>query len=538
MAISEVDQPQNYNGSSPITNYTFWIRPGINFQNGEQLDARDVVWTMRYAMTPAWGSDQYSFIKGILGSNNSVYWQGEPGIPSRSTTLDTMCVHFNLTEPDAFFKNDIGTLPIMPSSVLVNSSTYATTNIGNWIPNYHMTSEFQSTSFATGIMNTAYSYYAKNGTFITGASGPFGAGPYKYVGTDLSTSTSHLAKWSGYFNTNNLQAADFYKINDYYVVNIPDSTSAVAALKAGDVQVLDCQYQLQNDITVLDPVWGKYVTYNAFEIQEMGLNMQSPIWGTGVATPLGQQTPSRAAEAALDVRRAFELCVPKETIISTLMGSVGVPGVTSAVSPVSSAINGQPAFIGFNSANYSAAGFTTQYNFLNYTDSQSLQLAMQELEAAGYTFPPATVNDLSATISGNSSVTLNWTAPGAEGNDGIAAGYTVEYSTSGPINASNWGAATVYTQSWTPAKNGTIESHVVTGLQIGKTYWFALMAYNGVPNYSGVSNSPNATLPGPSTTNTGVPTPWILVVAGVVLVGIVAAAVVVVYVRKSRGSGH
>jgi hypothetical protein len=41
-----------------------------------------------------------------------------------------------------------------------------------------------------------------------------------------------------------------------------------------------------------------------------------------------------------------------------------------------------------------------------------------------------------------------------------------------------------------------LESHVVSGLQIGETYWFAVEAYNGT-YYGGVSNSPSATVRGP-----------------------------------------
>jgi ABC-type transport system substrate-binding protein len=524
-------QPQNYLAGAPITNYTFYIKPGIRFQNGENLTGRDVVWTLRYDMTPAWGGVSYAYMKAILGSNKSVYWQGEPGIPSRNTTLDDMCVHFNLTSPWGFFLDDIGLSSILPSSVLVNSSSYLNTNIGNWNPKAAQVSGFSESSFSTGNSSNTYVYYFKNGSLSTPASGPFGFGPYKYAGTDLDTSTSHLVKWSGYFNWATLNAEGFPGIQNYYVINIPDIISSIAALKAGNVQILDAQYQLQNSLTLLDPAWSSYVSYVAFDVQELGLNMESPIWGTGVATPLGQQIPSRAAEAALDVRRALQYCVPKNDIIETYMNGLGTPGITSAITPITTMPNGQSAFIGFNSANYSAAGFTTQFTYGNWSDSQAHQLAIQELEAAGYTYPPATDNDLAVTGETNTSVTLTWTAPGADGMSGNATGYVIKYLTSGNINASNWDLAATYTQSWTPARNGSIETHVVTGLKPGTTYWFAIQAYNSIPYYSGISNSPSATT---LASGGGLPGLVELMVLGIGGVVVVVAVVAFVKFRKPK----
>jgi hypothetical protein len=79
---------------------------------------------------------------------------------------------------------------------------------------------------------------------------------------------------------------------------------------------------------------------------------------------------------------------------------------------------------------------------------------------------------------------------------GNATGYVVKYSTSGSINAANWGSATTYTQTWKPVKNSTAETRTVSGLSIGTTYWFAVEAYDEVPNYGSVSNSPSRTTRG------------------------------------------
>jgi uncharacterized delta-60 repeat protein len=108
-------------------------------------------------------------------------------------------------------------------------------------------------------------------------------------------------------------------------------------------------------------------------------------------------------------------------------------------------------------------------------------------------FPPIAITNLVANSPTNSSITLTWTAPGDNGVSGNATGYIVKYSTTGPINASNWESATTYAQSWTPAENGTTETHVITGLYANTTYWFAVKAYDDAtpPNYGGISNSPS-----------------------------------------------
>jgi uncharacterized delta-60 repeat protein len=107
--------------------------------------------------------------------------------------------------------------------------------------------------------------------------------------------------------------------------------------------------------------------------------------------------------------------------------------------------------------------------------------------------PPAPIANLATSSPTNDSVTLRWTAPGDDGASGNATGYVVKYSTSGPITDANWSSATTYTQSWIPAKNGTAETRVVTGLTPATKHWFAVAAYDEIPNNSSVSNSPSGT---------------------------------------------
>jgi ABC-type transport system substrate-binding protein len=56
--------------------------------------------------------------------------------------------------------------------------------------------------------------------------------------------------------------------------------------------------------------------------------MQSPIFGTGVDTPLGKSNPSQAAQAAADIRIAFDYAIPRQLIIKNLLAGYGTAGAT------------------------------------------------------------------------------------------------------------------------------------------------------------------------------------------------------------------
>jgi len=104
---------------------------------------------------------------------------------------------------------------------------------------------------------------------------------------------------------------------------------------------------------------------------------------------------------------------------------------------------------------------------------------------------PMAITDLTTSNHTEESITLNWIAPGDDGNNGMASGYVVKYSNSGSISESNWDSANTYTPSWTPLVAGSNEAHIISNLSLNTQYWFAIKAYDEVPNYGDISNSPN-----------------------------------------------
>jgi outer membrane protein assembly factor BamB len=149
------------------------------------------------------------------------------------------------------------------------------------------------------------------------------------------------------------------------------------------------------------------------------------------------------------------------------------------------------------------------------------------------TAPPATITDLAASSPTNSSIILTWIAPGDDGMKGKAMGYLLKYSASGQITGSNWSAATTYAQSWVPAKNGTSETHSITGLSPETTYWFAIEAYDKAVNYGDISNSPSATTLKKNVDDGDAGRGNIaIIVTGVVIVPPITIAIAVVIAKK------
>jgi len=103
------------------------------------------------------------------------------------------------------------------------------------------------------------------------------------------------------------------------------------------------------------------------------------------------------------------------------------------------------------------------------------------------TSAPAAVIDLAIfTLTGNS-VTLKWTAPGDDGDEGQATTYDIRYSTS-EITDANWDDATQCTDEPAPQPAGSEETFKVTGLSPFTIYYFVLKTADEVPNWSDLSN--------------------------------------------------
>jgi ABC-type transport system substrate-binding protein len=322
--------------ASDQKSWTVHLRDGVTWHDGVAFTADDVKFTFDSYFNDDIGSPTGAFIKDIIGSTDNI------------VVVDPLTVKFNLPKPYAYFVESVMAPPqgyIVPKHVLEGVAP------ADW---------------KTHPFNTASGSYTV-GSYT--AWGPIGTGPYMYAAYDPTTFSNILQKNTDYWNKAALEAAGTFKIEIFYVQQIEDSDPAIAALKAGDVDVLDSQYSLQTKLaSILEP-WGDYISYDAFGVQEMGFNMQHPVFGTGVDTPLGKQDPTRAAEAARYVRQAISHLISRQSIIDTILSGYGTLGVTTPITRVT-------------------AGFDTTLQPYSY----DVTLAKSLLAGAGYetgVAPPA-----------------------------------------------------------------------------------------------------------------------------------------------------
>jgi hypothetical protein len=103
---------------------------------------------------------------------------------------------------------------------------------------------------------------------------------------------------------------------------------------------------------------------------------------------------------------------------------------------------------------------------------------------------PGAVNDLVATNSTTTTITVNWSAPADNGTttvSGPVQSYDLRYSTTN-INLGNWASTTQCFGLPAPASPGTKQNFTITGLAPGTQYYIALRSQDERPNLSPLSN--------------------------------------------------
>ncbi|MEM3673608.1 MAG: ABC transporter substrate-binding protein [Candidatus Bathyarchaeia archaeon] len=298
--------------------WTFHCRTGVKWHDGENFTADDVVFSLWALMNPQTGSQFVGYYQSVYGDNvRFTYSNGT------SVTLGTGTRQGNITAVDEY------TVEVeLPELALGKPygyfDPYLLSFANNIIPK-HIFENIPPAQWTNTPFNTGQGSIVVNGKTYTG---PVGTGPYKWVSYDPVTQLVHLEKFDDYWNKTGLEALGAFEVEDYYIKFIADKTAALAALKNGEVDILDPNYQMQVDIPSIDPSWGRVLLQEGTGRQEIGYNMRHPVFGTGTATPLGQADPSRAAEAARYVRIAFDYAIPRQLIIDNLLSGFGEPGAT------------------------------------------------------------------------------------------------------------------------------------------------------------------------------------------------------------------
>jgi len=321
----------SYNTSSDGHTWTLNLRQNVQWHTGVTFNADDVLYTLMSFMNSLAGSQFVGYYADILGQNvdfkwlhettTKVYYNGSQTVFNPSTVpsgtrqgnvsaLDANTVQLylpnisGLTKPYGFFGVE--------------------TLLGNNLIPKHVLEKIPYDQWSTSPVNTGtgtLTIQLPNGTDYT-LKGPIGTGPYMFEGYDVTAQQVHMRKFNNFWNRTGLEAVGQFAITDYYIKYIADKTPALAALKNGEVDMLDPNYHMQKDVPTIEPSWGVVLDLVGAGRQEMGFNMKHPIWGTGTGTPLG------TAEAARHLRLAVDYAIPRQLIIDNLLDGYGTPGVT------------------------------------------------------------------------------------------------------------------------------------------------------------------------------------------------------------------
>lgn len=109
------------------------------------------------------------------------------------------------------------------------------------------------------------------------------------------------------------------------------------------------------------------------------------------------------------------------------------------------------------------------------------------------TIPPAPVIDLLLINPAENSLTLTWTAPGDDANQGTATQYDIRYSRSPIHTESDWDAATQLNNPPIPLPAGSSEILTITNLSSNIGYYFSLKTSDESLNWSDLSNCASVT---------------------------------------------
>jgi ABC-type transport system substrate-binding protein len=319
--------------------HTYILRDNVQFHDGHVMDADDVVFTFLGYLLPDTGSYQSGLTAGFMGDDYSFTWlngttqrlilnqtQGTSSYPATPTevsegnmkvyieALNATAVRVSGADIKATYHPSADVVFIIPKHVLEPSSDAITAGpeITSW-------ADWDAHTFNTGTGGP----YTVNGIDFYG---PIGTGPYANMGYDDTTQLVTLEKFDNYWNLATLEAAGQYDVETYYVRYIVEKDPAIAALKNNEVQILDTNYAMQRDFVAGNLDFASVYILEAAGVQTIGYNMEHPVFGTGVETPLGQDDPSRAAEAARYVRQAMDYLIPRDLIIANLLSGLGDPG--------------------------------------------------------------------------------------------------------------------------------------------------------------------------------------------------------------------
>ena len=238
------------NSSTDGFRWTYNLRPGVKWHDLFDFNADDILYSMYALMNSATGSQFVGYFQSVFGNQVKFKWlNGTTTTLGTGTRIGTM----NATNP---LRVDFS-LPVLALGKPFGYIDPYLLAFGNNIIPKHIFEKIPPAQWATSVFNTGVGSMNVGGTVYTG---PIGTGPYKWVDFNAPAQVIHLQKFDQYWNRTQLEALGQFDVTDYYIRYIADKTSAIAALKNDEVDMLDINYQMQTEVITpgaFDPAWGR-----------------------------------------------------------------------------------------------------------------------------------------------------------------------------------------------------------------------------------------------------------------------------------------
>ncbi len=340
--------------------WTITIRKGALWQSGVEVTADDFVWTRWALLNPKTGS---------VGLGSDIQYLGNvvdfKFLDNSTKTIDNREKPTDVIERGSWSVVDRYTFKFhMPDVYAFTKLTYAAFSplpkhiLEKFAPETWDTIPYSTASGpATYTWDTAK--YGGSGSYK--AVGPVGAGPYYMESFDFTRNLATMKKFKQFWNATGLEKLGRFTVETFKVVWINSKDAAIAALRNGEVNVLENNYSFARDKPTLQQMGVNVLQRAGLGWQEQSFNLRHPVFGTGVLTPLGSSNPSMAAEAARHVRKAISHLIPRDLIVNDLLAGAAVPLATSV----------GPGWGVWNNPNLKPDAF-------------DLNMAAAELRAAGY----------------------------------------------------------------------------------------------------------------------------------------------------------
>ena len=263
----------NYVITEGGTNITVTINPDAKFSDGGAVLAEDVKYSYELYMTPEVGSSSYATLTKWFPNSDSI------------VEVNSSAISFILSESYNF------PLSLLSYGIIDKSEVEAKLAV-------HGYSIFVQEPGTADV-----------GLSLVKSCGPMMLDDFNPVISLVKTVPNPY--WHG----------DQVQLTEWYEIFVSGKDSAVAALIAGSIDIMDAQYSPAfSDFEGIAGIEGVLVKDLFSSL--MAVNMRHPILGTGELTPVGTSV------AAKNIRKAISHTTPRELIINDILEGLGRPGIS------------------------------------------------------------------------------------------------------------------------------------------------------------------------------------------------------------------